>query len=69
MTDFKIDKAGTKTWYNSNGQIHRDGGPAIEFASGDKLWCQNGEIHREDGPAEECYDGRKYWWIAGEIIE
>jgi hypothetical protein len=36
-----------------NGEIHREDGPAAEYANGDKWWFLNGENHREDGPAIE----------------
>jgi len=63
MTNPKIDVDGSKFWYNSKGEFHRDDGPAIEWFDGDKAWYQNGKLHREDGPAEETIDGRKYWYI------
>ena len=40
---------GTKEWY-LNGKLHREDGPAIEWASGGKSWYLNGKVHREDGP-------------------
>ena len=51
-----------KSWY-FNGFYHREDGPAIEWANGDKFWYFYGERHREDGPAVECVDGAKEWWI------
>jgi len=48
----KIDKRGNKFWYK-NGELHREDGPAIEYANGNKFWYKNGELHREDGPAIE----------------
>ena len=38
-------------------------GPAIEYASGTKVWYINGKRHREDGPAMEWAFGSKEWWI------
>jgi len=69
MPNPEIDANGTKWWHNSQGQIHRDDGPAVEFASGSKSWWKNGELHREDGPAREYADGTKYWHINGEKIK
>ena len=37
----EIDDYGNKVW-KLNGKIHREDGPAIEFANGDK-WCLNEE--------------------------
>jgi len=59
---FYVD--GTKYWY-LNGNIHREDGPAIEYANGAKQWFLNGKLHREDGPAIERSDGSKEWWLEG----
>lgn len=53
---------GNKEWY-LNGKLHREDGPAIEFADGDKYWYLNGSLHREDGPAIEHANGLKYWCL------
>ena len=38
---------GTKLWW-LNGKLHREDGPAVEFADGSKLWYIYGErIHVE----------------------
>jgi hypothetical protein len=59
-------KNGDKVWY-LNGELHREGGPAIEDADGYKSWWINGKLHRLDGPAIEYYDGSKSWWINGKL--
>jgi hypothetical protein len=51
-----------KDWY-LNGKIHRENGPAREYANGDKIWYLNGICHREDGPAIDFADGTKEWWL------
>jgi len=56
------NKFGTKFW-NLNGKLHREDGPAIEYTDGSTEWYVNGELHREDGPACEYTDGDKYWFI------
>ena len=61
----KIEK-GT-FWYNEKGELHREDGPAVEYANGDKEWYLSGERHREDGPAFECANGRKEWWLNGNL--
>ena len=60
----ETDKAGNVRWY-WKGQLHREDGPAVEWANGSKWWCRNGELHREDGPAIECVDGFKSWYRNG----
>ena len=34
----KVWANGSKFWY-LNGKLHREDGPAIEWADGDKFWC------------------------------
>ena len=36
------DANGDKEWY-LNGQLHREDGPAVEYANGDKYWYLNGQ--------------------------
>jgi hypothetical protein len=69
-TDMKnglnIDEHGTKRWY-LNGKLHRQDGPAAEWAHGSKAWYLNGKLHRQDGPAEERADGSKVWYLDGKL--
>lgn len=67
MKTYKVtkDDYGTTRWFNEAGQYHREDGPAIEWANGDKIWYLNGQRHREDGPAVEEADGDKSWWLNG----
>ena len=51
-----------------DGKYHREDGPAIEYATGERGWCINGLLHRLDGPAIEGIDGRKYWYFHGKYI-
>jgi hypothetical protein len=53
------------TYYNNKGELHRDDGPAIEYANGYKEWYKNGKLHRDDGPAVEYVNGDKEWWLNG----
>jgi hypothetical protein len=69
MTNPIISKTGTKSWFNAKGELHRDDGPAVEWADGDKEWYQNGLWHREDGPAVEWHNGSKWWILKGNRIK
>ena len=62
-----VDGEGTIRWYKDAKCIvlHRDGGPAVEYANGRKEWWQNGKRHRTDGPAVERFDGYCEWWFNG----
>ena len=54
-------------WRNHNDKLHREDGPAVEYANGTKQWWFNGKRHREDGPAVEYTDGTKQWWFNGKL--
>ena len=62
----RVYDIGTKHWL-LNGNLHREDGPAIEYASGTKLWYLNGKCHREDGPAIEYSGGGRPRWILNGI--
>ena len=61
-----VDQWGDRIYRNSNGQKHRQHGPAVECADGTKSWFLNGELHRVDGPAIEWANGDKSWWLNGQ---
>ena len=69
-----IKRINNSSWYNgtyyykdSNHTIlHREDGPAIEFANKTKHWYLNGKYHREDGPAIEYFNEGKRWYLNGE---
>ena len=60
-----VDQRCTK--WTLNGKLHREDGPAIEYANGDKFWYINGQRHREDGPAIEYAEGNKRWYINNQL--
>ena len=64
----EVNKWGARCYYNTNGQLHRENGPAIEYVDGSKSWYQNGLLHRIDGPAIEFVNGTKEWYINGERL-
>ena len=61
---------GTKLYYKDKEKtiLHREDGPAVEHASGNKEWYLNNKIHRMDGPAVEYNTGRKMWFVNDEFI-
>src|SRR5271166_3127075 len=72
MSDYKeytvkVYTHGDKCWF-LNGKLHREDGPACEFANGTKHWYLNGKQHREDGPATEWPDGSKRWYLNGKEL-
>ena len=68
MVEYKVKVYDNITqWFNLNGKRHREDGPAIEWANGDKSWWINGQRHREDGPAIEWANGDKEWCINDQL--
>ena len=63
----EVSDNGGEEWY-LNDKLHREDGPACEWADGSKLWYLNGKLHREDGPAVESADGSKYWHLNGKEL-
>ena len=61
------DAVGTTRWHNTKGQLHREGGPAVEQANGTQGWYLNGQPHREGGPAYRDADGDEIWYLHGQI--
>ena len=54
--DAEAEKRGewtSKYWTDENGEFHREGGPAVEYYTGEKSWFIHGKRHRIDGPAVE----------------
>ena len=60
----KVNEDGTRFWY-LNGKLHREDGPAVEYADGSKEWYLNDKRHCEDGPACEFANGYKVWYLNG----
>ena len=51
------------SFYYLNGKMHREDGPAVEYANGNKCWYLNDKQHRIDGAAIEFVDGTKIWFV------
>ena len=48
MKEYVVKVFKNKTQWYQNGLLHRDDGPAIEWADGGEMWFKNGEYHRGD---------------------
>ncbi|MDV7396463.1 hypothetical protein RZS08_34025, partial [Arthrospira platensis SPKY1] len=57
-----LERADSNSWW-VNGKLHREDGPAIEYADGGKVWYKNNKLHRHDGPAVEYASGNKQWFV------
>lgn len=58
------EEYGKIKWYKDD-VLHREDGPAVEYASGTKIWFLYGVYHREGGPAVETGEGDKFWIVNG----
>ena len=49
MIEYKVEVylSGNKIWW-LNGKLHREDGPAIEYANGDTFWYLNGKRLSEE---------------------
>jgi len=61
-----VTKYGRVEYRDSQGELHRDDGPAEEFTNGAKIWWRHGIRHRVDGPAVEDPVNNSYsWYVDG----
>lgn len=71
MTTQYIKKTSLATFYYKDieGIIkHREDGPAVEWADGNKEWWIDGKRHREDGPAVVSPNGYEAWCKNGRLL-
>lgn len=63
MSNFIINKYGTKQWLDENGMLHRDNDePAEIYSNGDVKYYIHGDLHRDnDQPAIIFTNGTKFW--------
>lgn len=67
LREFHEDDMGNIRHY-CDGQLHRDNGPALIFASGEVQFYRKGELHREDGPALILASGEVQFYLSGEKL-
>jgi hypothetical protein len=65
----EIDEDGKKRFYSDRHMtiLHREDGPAVEYADGGKEWLVDGKYHRLDGPAYDYAEGGKAWYVDGKL--
>lgn len=62
MAKVKIDIFGTKEYFNDDGDLHREDGPAQIWQDGTKFWYVNGvDTSINDFPAEQHPEGIMAW--------
>jgi antitoxin component YwqK of YwqJK toxin-antitoxin module len=57
----KVNADGNIFYYNEDGLLHREDGPARIYRSGSEFWYKNGVAHREDGPSSIYSSGSEEW--------
>lgn len=62
----EVDDIGTIRWFDENGRLHREDGPAIITKNGYQAWYKEGKYHRDGGPAVITKNGSKKWIKNGE---
>lgn len=63
----KTGVAGYTLYNNTQGQLHRDDGPALITPEGTEYWYSGGNIHRSDGPAVIQKDGTRHWYQCNKL--
>ena len=58
---------GTIKYFNDEGKLHREDGPAVIYPDGTKFWYVNGHRHRLDGPAI-IRPYQKRWYVNGQRV-
>nr|QBK85436.1 MAG: hypothetical protein LCMAC101_00230 [Marseillevirus LCMAC101] len=64
-----VNSNGQMEWYDLEGKLHRDKGPARIFPDDCFEWYQHGNIHRDecDYPASICVNGGRRWYRNGKL--
>ena len=63
----EIDDDGSRFWYNDDGLLHREDGPAVEGNNGYRGWYENGDL------IGCCYVNSTSWlathgdWVTNDI--
>lgn len=60
---------GWKIWFNENGVLHNENGPAVIKPDNSQFWYYNGQLHRENFPAIIRANGETEYWILGKRIK
>jgi hypothetical protein len=63
----EVDDLGITRYYDNDGRLHRDSGPAVIHPDGTHSWYRHGVRHRDDGPAVTWADGGEYWISNGKL--
>lgn len=65
QVDWKRGCASDWVEYKFGTLLHREDGPAREFANGKREWWLYGKRHRQSGPAVIHPQGTQEWWMNG----
>jgi hypothetical protein len=59
------DRPQRREYRDSEGRLHRTGGPALIHANGSTKWYRHGVRHRAGGPACVYVNGTRKWYRDG----
>ena len=62
--EVRVYDTGSIEW-RKDGQLHREGAPAVIMPSIGTEWYINGKLHRDDAPAVEQLNGTQLWYQHG----
>lgn len=60
-----VYRDGSEVWLDSDGEYHRDDGPAVTDWEEGESWYQHGVLHCDDGPARIYPNGDEEWYQHG----
>ena len=60
-----LDSEEVVKYKNSDGDLHRENGPAVIHRDGYQAWFLDGKLHREDGPAVIGSNNQEEWFLNG----
>lgn len=66
--EYKVKEDEDKIQWYLGDKLHKENGPAVEFADGTREWWIDGKRHREDGAAIEFGDGTNKWFLDGKNL-
>ena len=64
----RLFPTGARQYFNQDGLLHNENGPAIIDEVGSKAWIINGHYHREDCPAIMFKSGKNLYFYKGKRV-
>ena len=68
MKEYKVKQYGDRIEWYLNDKLHREDGPAIEYANGDRWWCLNGQQYSEQEFLNKMSPAPTTEWVLVECV-